>query len=167
MTIKRGLSPIRQYNLQDFILLRSTLTISDLLCMSTLETIRSIDSHANNFAIDAITITELYLERWQIEIFSKLIKQLLHSKTFMAQPSFCLHADMDSHLRLPAAYHHEQAIWLEAKSSYNLILYRTNTLQKRRHPRLYDKPDESVNIPETDLNKQAILLLKLLRRAIK
>ncbi len=36
----------------------------------------------NNFAIEAITVAELYRERWQIELFFKWIKQHLHIKTF-------------------------------------------------------------------------------------
>ena len=32
----------------------------------------------NNFTLEAITIAELYRERWQIEIFFKWIKQHLH-----------------------------------------------------------------------------------------
>ena len=37
---------------------------------------------ANGFSIDAITVAELYLERCQIDIFFKWIKQHLHIKTF-------------------------------------------------------------------------------------
>ena len=44
LILKRGLSPMRRYNLQDFILLRSILATSDLLYMRTLETAKSIDS---------------------------------------------------------------------------------------------------------------------------
>ena len=44
LTLKRCLSPMRRYSRQDFILPRSILTISDVLCISTLETERSIDS---------------------------------------------------------------------------------------------------------------------------
>lgn len=36
----------------------------------------------NNFSLEAITIAELYRERWQIELFFKWIKQHLHIKTF-------------------------------------------------------------------------------------
>ena len=36
----------------------------------------------NKFTVDAITIAELYRERWQVEIFFKWIKQHLHIKTF-------------------------------------------------------------------------------------
>jgi transposase len=36
----------------------------------------------NNFSLEAITITQLYKRRWQIEIFFKWIKQNLRIKTF-------------------------------------------------------------------------------------
>lgn len=36
----------------------------------------------NNYKLEALTIAELYRERWQIELFFKWIKQHLHIKTF-------------------------------------------------------------------------------------
>ena len=36
----------------------------------------------NNFEIEAITVAELYRERWQVELFFKWIKQHLHIKSF-------------------------------------------------------------------------------------
>lgn len=36
----------------------------------------------NNFTIDALTVAELYRERWQIELFFKWIKQHLYVKSF-------------------------------------------------------------------------------------
>jgi len=36
----------------------------------------------NNFKLEALTVAELYRERWQIELFFKWIKQHLHIKTF-------------------------------------------------------------------------------------
>ena len=36
----------------------------------------------NNFTIDALTVAELYRERWQIELFFKWIKQHLRIKSF-------------------------------------------------------------------------------------
>ena len=36
----------------------------------------------NNFALDALTVTQLYKYRWRIEIFFKWIKQHLHIKSF-------------------------------------------------------------------------------------
>ena len=37
---------------------------------------------SNNFTLEALTIAELYRERWQIELFFKWIKQHLHINTF-------------------------------------------------------------------------------------
>lgn len=37
---------------------------------------------SNNFQLEALTIADLYRERWQIELFFKWIKQHLHVKTF-------------------------------------------------------------------------------------
>ncbi len=37
---------------------------------------------SNNFRLEALSIAELYRERWQIELFFKWIKQHLHIKTF-------------------------------------------------------------------------------------
>ncbi len=37
---------------------------------------------SNNFQLEALTIADLYRERWQIELFFKWIKQHLHIKTF-------------------------------------------------------------------------------------
>jgi hypothetical protein len=57
------------------------------------------------------TLAELYRERWQIEIFFKWIKQYLHIKNLLRYiPKCCLYADMDSRLRLSAAYHREEEI---------------------------------------------------------
>ncbi len=39
----------------------------------------------NNFQIDALLITELYKNRWQIELFFKWIKQHLKIKKFWGQ----------------------------------------------------------------------------------
>ena len=61
---------------------------------------------------------------------------LAHQDLLRYNPQCCLHVDMDSHLCLLAAYHREEAIWIEAKSSYNLKLYRTNPLQEKWHPGL-------------------------------
>ena len=37
---------------------------------------------SNNFSLPAITIAELYKQRWQVELFFKWIKQNLRIKTF-------------------------------------------------------------------------------------
>ena len=40
----------------------------------------------NNFAIPALTVTELYRYRWQVELFFKWIKQHLRIKSFFRTP---------------------------------------------------------------------------------
>jgi len=37
---------------------------------------------SNNFALPALTISDLYRCRWQVELFFKWIKQHLHIKAF-------------------------------------------------------------------------------------
>ena len=44
---------------------------------------QTIEMISNNFSWAASTIAELYKQRWQIEIFFRDIKQLLHIKTFI------------------------------------------------------------------------------------
>lgn len=46
------------------------------------ETAKSLIFLTNNFALPALTITELYRCRWQVELFFKWIKQHLHIKAF-------------------------------------------------------------------------------------
>jgi IS4 transposase len=46
------------------------------------ETDKTLIFLTNNFALPALTITELYLCRWQVELFFKWIKQHLRIKTF-------------------------------------------------------------------------------------
>ncbi len=60
----------------------------------------------NDFTHSYLTIAELYRERWQVECFFKWIKQHLNIKAFYGdQPECSILADMDCHLRLPAACH--------------------------------------------------------------
>jgi hypothetical protein len=47
-----------------------------------IETQRSFTFLTNNFHLDALTITQLYKARWQIELFFKWIKQHLRIKAF-------------------------------------------------------------------------------------
>jgi len=39
----------------------------------------------NNFEIEALTIAQLYKQRWQVELFFKWIKQNLHVEVFFGQ----------------------------------------------------------------------------------
>ena len=47
-----------------------------------LETGKKIDFLANDFTVGALTATELYRIRWQVELFFKWSKQHLRIKTF-------------------------------------------------------------------------------------
>ena len=50
--------------------------------MSTRKPANDSSSLTNNFALDALTIAQLYHARWRIELFFKWIKQYLHIKAF-------------------------------------------------------------------------------------
>jgi hypothetical protein len=65
---------------------------------------------SNNFALPALTITHLYRQRWQIELFFKWIKQHLRIKVFFGESEKCGEdADMDRRVGLCARRHHPQA----------------------------------------------------------
>jgi len=57
----------------------------ELLRVVTIETDegKRLEFLTNNRALAASTIAEIYKDRWQIEVFFKLIKQNLHIKTFI------------------------------------------------------------------------------------
>lgn len=63
LILRWDLYTMRRYNLSDFILTGSILTISGSLCMKILVIARSIASSQKNFPIDAITVAELYRKR--------------------------------------------------------------------------------------------------------
>jgi len=46
------------------------------------KTSKTFNFLTNNFAIDAITVADLYRNRWQVELFFKWIKQHLRIKSF-------------------------------------------------------------------------------------
>jgi IS4 transposase len=65
----------------------------------------------NNFALPALTITELYRCRWQVELFFKWIKQHLRIKQFLWHDrERCEDADLDRRLDLRARRHRQKAI---------------------------------------------------------
>ena len=49
---------------------------------SRAEVVKRLIFLSNNFALPALTITKLYRQRWQIELFFKWIKQHLRIKAF-------------------------------------------------------------------------------------
>jgi IS4 transposase len=49
------------------------------------ETGKTLVFLTNNFELQAITIAQLYKQRWQVELFFKWIKQNLHVEVFFGQ----------------------------------------------------------------------------------
>ena len=61
---------------------------------------QTIEMISNNFSWAASTIAELYKQRWQIEIFFRDIKQLLHIKTFIGTSENAVKIKFGRHLSL-------------------------------------------------------------------
>lgn len=112
----------------------------------------------NNFSIDAITVAELYRERWQIEIFFKWIKQHLHIKTFYGTTRNAVYTQIciaicDYLLLIIAKKQYGLKPRLHTISnSIGQILFKRGDIRD-----FYNKPDESVNVPEDDSNRQLTL----------
>lgn len=110
----------------------------------------------NNFSIDAITIAELYRERWQIEIFFKWIKQYLHIKTFYGTTRNAVYTQIwiaDYLLLIIAKKQYGLKPSLHTISnSIGQILFKRGDIRD-----FYNKPDESANVPENDSNGQLTL----------
>ena len=112
----------------------------------------------NNFSIDAITVAELYRERWQIEIFFKWIKQHLHIKTFYGTTRNAVYTQIwiaicDSLLLIIAKKQYGLKPSLHTISnSIGQILFKRGDIRD-----FYNKPDEPINVPEDDSNRQLTL----------
>lgn len=86
---------------------------------------------SNDFNLEAITITELYRERWQIELFFKWIKQHLHIKSFFGTSENAVYAQIwiaiCDYLLLIIAhrmYHIEQDLYIFSHA-IGLVLFET------------------------------------------
>jgi IS4 transposase len=53
------------------------------MCVNSKLSVEELVLLTNNFALAASTIAAIYKERWQIELFFKLLKQQLKIKTFV------------------------------------------------------------------------------------
>ena len=112
----------------------------------------------NNFSIDAITVAELYRERWQIEIFFKWIKQHLHIKTFYGTTRNAVYTQIwiaicDYLLLIIAKKQYGLKPSLHTISnSIGQILFKRDDIRD-----FYNKPDEPANAPEDDSNRQLTL----------
>jgi hypothetical protein len=107
---------------------------------------------SNNFKLEALTIAELYRERWQIELFFKWIKQHLHIKTFCGTSmnavftQICI-AICDYLLLIIAMirYTFEPNLHLISNSIGQILFKRGNIRE------IFNQPAFSVNVPEGEL----------------
>ncbi|GEM_PF-1868186 len=77
----------------------------------------------NNFTLPALTITEIYRKRWQIELFFKWIKQHLRIKTFLRHIRECgQNTNLDFYLRLCTGCKHQETVESGAESLYNFMM---------------------------------------------
>jgi hypothetical protein len=72
----------------------------------------------NNFSLPALTFTERYRSRWQIELFFKWIKQHLHIKPFFGTSENAVKAQVWI-VRLCAGRHHQEAIQYPGQSLFD------------------------------------------------
>ena len=105
----------------------------------------------NNFIIDALTVAELYRERWQIELFFKWIKQHLHVKSFFGTTKNAVFAQIwiavCDYLLLVIArklFHIEQNLYIFSKA-IGLVLF-----EKMPVSELINRIDNSKLEPEND-----------------
>jgi DDE family transposase/uncharacterized protein DUF4372 len=80
---KKGVVADRHVRLANYYQSRSYPKPLRLVTVADPETGKTVTFMTNNFALDAVTIAELYKSRWQIEIFFKWIKQNLKIKSFL------------------------------------------------------------------------------------
>ena len=112
----------------------------------------------NNFTLEAITIAELYRDRWKIEIFVKWIKQHLHIKTFYGTS----HNAVYRRIWIAICYH---LLIIIAKKQYGLgpslhtisnsigqILFKRGNIRE-----MYNQPSFPVIVPEAAYGRQLTL----------
>ena len=104
---------------------------------------------ANNFGIEAITVAELYRERWQVELFFKWIKQHLHIKSFYGTTQNAVYTQIwiavCDYLLLVIAkkkYAIDKSLHAIA-ASIGTVLFKKEDIHD-----VYSKSINSINIPE-------------------
>ena len=112
----------------------------------------------NNFTLEAITIAELYRERWQIEIFFKWIKQHLHIKSFYGTTMNAVFTQIwiaicDYLLLIIAKkqYGLNPSLHL-ISNSIGQILFKRGDIRD-----FYNKPEEPLDVPEEGYARQLTL----------
>jgi transposase len=112
----------------------------------------------NNFTLEAITIAELYRDRWQIEIFFKWIKQHLHIKTFYGTSRNAVYTQIwiaifDYLLLIIAKKHYGLEPSLHTISnSIGQILFKRGDIRE-----MYNQPSFPVIVPEAAYGRQLTL----------
>ena len=113
---------------------------------------------SNNFKLEALTIAELYRERWQIELFFKWIKQHLHIKTFYGSTQKAVYtqkwiAICDYLLLIIAKKHYMLNPSLHSISnSIGQVLFKRGDIKD-----IFNQTDITTNVPEGDGPKQLTL----------
>ena len=113
---------------------------------------------SNNFKLEALTIDELYRERWQIELFFKWIKQHLHIKTFYGTTQNAVYTQIwiaicDYLLLIIAKKHYMLNPSLHSISnSIGQVLFKRGDIKD-----IFNQTDITTNVPEGDGPKQLTL----------
>ena len=113
---------------------------------------------SNNFKLEALTIAELYRERWQIELFFKWIKQHLHIKTFYGTTQNAVYTQIwiaicDYLLLIIAKKHYMLNPSLHSISnSIGQVLFKRGDIKD-----IFNQTDIATNVPEGDGPKQLTL----------
>lgn len=113
---------------------------------------------SNNFKLEALTIAELYRERWQIELFFKWIKQHLHIKTFYETTQNAVYTQIwiaicDYLLLIIAKKHYMLNPSLHSISnSIGQVLFKRGDIKD-----IFNQTDITTNVPEGDGPKQLTL----------
>lgn len=113
---------------------------------------------SNNFKLEALTIAELYRERWLIELFFKWIKQHLHIKTFYGTTQNAVYTQIwiaicDYLLLIIAKKHYMLNPSLHSISnSIGQVLFKRGDIKD-----IFNQTDITTNVPEGDGPKQLTL----------
>ena len=113
---------------------------------------------SNNFKLEALTIAELYRERWQTELFFKWIKQHLHIKTFYGTTQNAVYTQIwiaicDYLLLIIAKKHYMLNPSLHSISnSIGQVLFKRGDIKD-----IFNQTDITTNVPEGDGPKQLTL----------
>ena len=112
----------------------------------------------NNFKLETLTITELYKERWQFELFFKWIKQHLHIKTFYGTTPNAVYTQIwiaicDYLLLIIAKKHYMLNPSLHSISnSIGQVLFKRGDIKD-----IFNQTDLTANLPEGDSPRQLTL----------